>query len=168
MRDEVFIFYTSFLSHSQCTISLLALRQTASISSSITGCWWSSLSGLQTPSFIASLFSAALRYSHTARSRAKTKSLHLPQSLSSELSSQSLSWSQTQRLGTQRRLSQRYSLSVHDRGTGRKQGNRTMAPQNFINIKKIFCQSAKIHFKFFHHLQTQSYTNASNELDVIF
>lgn len=56
----------------------------------------------------------------TARLEAKTKSLHLPQSLSSELSSQSLSWSQTQRSGMQRRLSQRNSLSVHARGADRK------------------------------------------------
>lgn len=149
MSDEVFMFYTSFLSRSQCTLRLFALQQTAAISSSITGHWWSSSSGLQTPSFIAFLFSTALRYSQTTRSRAKTKSLPLPQSLSSELSSQSLSWSQTQRLGTQRRLSQRYSLSVHERGAGRKQGNRTMPPQNFINLKRYFASLQKSVLSFF-------------------
>lgn len=56
--------------------------------------------------------------------RQPTKSLHLPQSLSSELSSQSLSWSQTQRSGMQRRLSQRNSLSVHARGAEARHENR--------------------------------------------
>lgn len=55
---------------------------------------------------------------------ANKRRAHSPQSLSSELSSQSLSWSQTQRSGMQRRLSQRNSLSVHARGAEATLGKR--------------------------------------------
>lgn len=68
--------------------------------------------------------------------RQPTKSLHLPQSLSSELSSQSLSWSQTQRSGMQRRLSQRNSLSVHARGAEAKHERRRNL--KISNVSRIF------------------------------
>lgn len=62
-----------------------------------------------------------------------------PQSLSSELSSQSLSWSQTQRSGMQRRLSQRYSLSVHVRGTEGKCDKQCIIWFIYLFIIQHFC-----------------------------
>lgn len=70
-----------------------------------------------------------------------TKSLHLPQSLSSELSSQSLSWSQTQRSGMQRRFPQRNSLSVQERGAE----GRTQATQGVESTKLLFCKKYTTH-----------------------